>query len=67
VQVVSQVDTDKAASGRGIYRHIVGGVIKEFGPAVPLNVVRVIVTPSQLHIYPILCRRCAIEIIFLLM
>ena len=40
--------------GGGVDRHVVSGVVEELGAGVPLDVMGIVVTPAQLHIYPVL-------------
>ena len=54
VVVVGQVDRDEHAGGRPVNRHVVRGVVEELGPGVALNVVRVVVTPPELDVEPVL-------------
>mmetsp|Transcript_39335 Transcript_39335/g.83813 ORF Transcript_39335/g.83813 Transcript_39335/m.83813 type:complete len:1257 (-) Transcript_39335:3240-7010(-) len=63
VQVVGQVDAHQCASGRRVDGHVVGGVIQELGTAVPLNIMRIVIAPSQLHVDPVLSSRSSIETI----
>lgn len=51
--------------GRGVDGHVVSGVIQELGPGVPLNIVTVIVTPSQLHVNPVLVARLLVKQVIL--
>ena len=52
VEVVREVHRQQRARGGGVDGHVVGGVVEELGPRVPLNVVRVKVAPPQLHVQP---------------
>ena len=45
VEVVGQVLRHHAAGGRGVDAHVVRRVVEELAPAVPLDVVSVVVTP----------------------
>ena len=54
VQIVSEVYAQETTCRRGVDRHVVSRVVQKLGSAVALDVVRVVVTPSQLHIYPVL-------------
>ena len=54
MQVVGKVDSDEDSCGRGVYGHVFRGVVKELGPGVTLHVVRVVVTPPQLDVDPVL-------------
>mmetsp|Transcript_62206 Transcript_62206/g.196851 ORF Transcript_62206/g.196851 Transcript_62206/m.196851 type:complete len:1067 (-) Transcript_62206:4174-7374(-) len=54
VEVVREVYADHAARGGGVDREIVRGVVEELGARVALDVMRVEVTPAQLHVQPIL-------------
>lgn len=42
---------------RRIDGHVVGGVVEELRPGVSLDIVRVVVSPSQLNVQPVLLRR----------
>lgn len=57
MEVVGQVDGDQNAGWRGVDAHVVGGVVEELGPGVSLYIVRVVVSPSQLNVQPILLGR----------
>ncbi len=57
MQIVGQIQGDHGPCWRRINRHIICCVVKKLGTGVPLDVVRVIVAPSQLHIQPELLRR----------
>ena len=54
MKVVGQINTNHDASGTGIDRDVVGGVIEELGTSVSINVVRVEIAPSELDIKPVL-------------
>lgn len=54
VQVVCQIYTNQQAGGGGVDTHVVCGVIQELGSSVTLNVMRVVVPPSELDVYPVL-------------
>merc|ERR1719318_1929485 len=55
-KVVCQVNGYEDTGGGGVDGHVVSGVVQELGPGVPLHVMGVIVTPSQLHVNPVLLR-----------
>lgn len=61
MEVVGQVDGNEHPGGRGVDTHVVGGVVQELGPGVALNVMRVIVTPTQLNVDPVLLRGGAVH------
>ena len=50
MKVVGHVDGDEDAGGRRVDGHVVGGVVQELGPGVPLHVVRVVVAPAELEV-----------------
>lgn len=54
MKVVSQVDGNQHPSGGWVDAHVVCGVVKELGPGVALNVMRIVVTPAQLNVDPVL-------------
>lgn len=54
MQIVSQVNGNEHSSGGGVDAHVVCGVVQELGSGVALNVVRVIVAPSELNVNPVL-------------
>lgn len=54
MQVVGQVYSDEQPSRRRVYRHVVCRVIQELSSRVSLDVVRIVVAPTQLDIQPIL-------------
>lgn len=54
MQVVSEVNANQQPCWRGIDTHVVCGVIEKLGTGVTLNVMRVVVTPPQLYINPVL-------------
>ena len=66
MQVVGEVDGDEAACGRWIDRHVVRGVVEELCPRVALDVMRVVVTPPQLDVDPVLGGGGAIVLVLLL-
>lgn len=53
MQVVSQVNGKESTSRTGVNTHVVGGVVEELGARVSLNVMGVVVTPSELHVDPV--------------
>jgi len=53
MQVVSQVNGKKCTSRTWVNTHVVGGVVEELGARVSLNVMGVVVTPSELHVDPV--------------
>mmetsp|Transcript_98960 Transcript_98960/g.262867 ORF Transcript_98960/g.262867 Transcript_98960/m.262867 type:complete len:658 (-) Transcript_98960:4864-6837(-) len=66
VQVVCQVHTHQNACGRRVDGHVVCCVVQELGAAVSLNIMGVIVAPSQLHVDPVLCGGRPVETILCL-
>ena len=52
--VFTKGKTKGRTSGGGVDGHVVGGVVKELGTRVALNIVGVVVAPAQLHIHPVL-------------
>mmetsp|Transcript_67280 Transcript_67280/g.140139 ORF Transcript_67280/g.140139 Transcript_67280/m.140139 type:complete len:747 (+) Transcript_67280:1153-3393(+) len=62
-EVVGEVDGNERAGGRGVDRHVVRRVVEELGPGVALDVVRVEVSPAQLHVDPVLVRRPGVELV----
>jgi hypothetical protein len=66
VHVVGQVDGDQAASGRWVDRDVVRGVVQELRTSIPLNIMRVVVSPAQLHVEPVLVGRGAIVVLLVL-
>ena len=63
VQVVGQIHTHEHTCRRRVDGHVVSGVVQELGTAIALDVVGVVVTPSELHIDPVLRGGRAIEAI----
>lgn len=63
IQIVSQIDSNKNSSGRRIDGHIICRVIEELCTSISLNIVRVVISPSQLNIQPILLSRRIIHYI----
>lgn len=57
IQIVSQIDSDENSSGRRIDGHVICRVIEELCTSISLNIVRVVISPSQLNIQPILLSR----------
>ena len=45
----NQIDGDETAGGARVDGHVVGRVVEELGSCVPLNVVGVVVTPTELE------------------
>lgn len=64
VQVIGQVDGEQQSGRRGVDRHRVAGVVQELGTGVSLNVMRVVVSPSELHVDPelVACHRAIIVV-----
>ena len=60
MQIVCEIEADHQARRRGVDGHVVRRVVEELGARVPLDVVRVIVAPAQLHVEPVLGRRRAV-------
>ena len=54
MKIVSQVNTNEHSSRGGVDTHIVSCVIKVLGTCISLNVMGIIVSPSQLYIHPVL-------------
>lgn len=61
VQVVCQIYTNQQAGGGRVDTHVVCGVIQELGSSVTLNVMRVVVSPSELDVYPVLLCSCVVH------
>lgn len=53
VQVISQVNGNENAGGGGVDAHVIRGVVQKLGPGVALNVMGVVVSPSQLDVNPV--------------
>lgn len=53
MEVVSQVNGNENAGGGGVDAHVICGVVQKLGPGVALNVMRIIVPPSQLNVNPV--------------
>lgn len=66
VQIVGEINSENSSSWRRINTHVVRGVIVEHPPRIPINLMRIVISPSQLHIKPILGRHCAIVLILYL-
>ena len=45
----NQIDGDETAGGARVDGHVVGRVVEELGSCVPLHVVGVVVTPTELE------------------
>ena len=67
MEVVCEVNSQQATCWGGIDRHVISRVIQELGPGVSFNIVRVIVSPSELHIDPVLGSGRPIIRVFLFM
>ena len=65
-QVVRKVHANHDTGRRRADTHRVGDVVQELRTRVPLDVVRVEVTPTKLHVNPELVARCAIKNILVL-
>lgn len=61
VQVVGEIDSDEDAGGRRVDAHVVHCIVEELRPRVPLNVVGVVVPPTQLYVQPELLGCCAVH------
>jgi hypothetical protein len=66
MKIVSQVNCNDAACGRRVDAHVIRGVVQELGSRVSLNVVGIVVTPSQLDVDPVLSGGGAIKLVVLL-
>jgi len=53
VKVVGQIYGEQCACRTRINAHIICRVVEEFSTRVPLDVMRVVVTPAELHINPV--------------
>ena len=58
MKVISKINGYQGSSRGGINTHIVSSIVQELCSSITLHIMRVIITPSQLYIYPILlcCR-----------
>ena len=54
MQVIGEVQCDHDSGGGGVDAHVISGVVEELGTGITLHIMGIIVTPAQLHIYPIL-------------
>ena len=54
VKIVSQVNTDEHPSRGGVDTHVVSSVVKVLCACVSFNVVGIVVSPTELHINPVL-------------
>jgi len=61
MQIVTQIKRNQHSSGRRVKRDIISGIIQELRSGVPLNIVRIIITPPELHIYPKLATSGTVE------
>ena len=53
MQVVGKINPYEYPCGWGVDTHVVCRVVQKLCPRVPLNIVRVVVTPTQLDVQPI--------------
>ena len=53
VHVIGKINTNQYTCGRSILRHGIIGVVTELAFAVTFNIMRIVITPSQLNIEPI--------------
>ena len=61
VQVIRQVDADHDPGRGRVDGHVIRGVVEKLSSGVPLDVVRVKVAPSKLHVDPELVGRFLVE------
>ena len=65
-QVVCEVHTNHDTGRRGVDTHRVGDVVEELGASVPLDVVSVEISPTQLNVDPELVAGSAVKYILTL-
>jgi hypothetical protein len=63
VQGICEIDRQKDSRRRWVNGHVVGGVVKELRSSISLDIMRVKVPPSQLHVDPVLVGRCAVVVV----
>lgn len=61
MQVVRQINGNEHSGGRRVDGHVVRRVVQELSSCVTLNVVRVVISPPQLYVDPVLLRRCVVH------
>ncbi len=61
VKVVGQIKGNQDSSGWWVNTHVVSGVVQELGPGISLNIMGVVVTPSELNVNPVLLRCGAVH------
>lgn len=66
MHVIGQIDCEEGARRRRVIRHVVCGVVKEFGSCVSFDIMRVVITPPKLDVDPVLCRDSPIVGVLLL-
>lgn len=54
MHIIGQIHGNNQTSGRRIYGYVIRRIIQELRPGIPLNIMRIKVSPSQLHINPVL-------------
>lgn len=54
MQIVCQINGNEHASRGWVDTHVICGVVQKLGPGISLNVMRVIVSPSELNVNPVL-------------
>mmetsp|Transcript_10862 Transcript_10862/g.67074 ORF Transcript_10862/g.67074 Transcript_10862/m.67074 type:complete len:232 (-) Transcript_10862:6650-7345(-) len=54
VVIVGQINSNHCAMRCGVDGHVIRGVVQKLGPHIPLNIMRIKITPSQLNIQPVL-------------
>eukprot|EP01137_Pigoraptor_chileana_P034037 Opistho-2@25960 len=57
VEVVRKINRNEDTGGRRVDAHVVCRVVEELGTRVALDVVAVVVTPTELHVQPVLLAR----------
>ena len=65
-KVVGEIHANHHARWRWVDAHRVGNVVQELGASVPLDVVRVEVTPAKLNIEPVFVAGGAVKDVFAL-
>ena len=61
MKIVSQVNADEHPCRGGVDTHVVGGVVKVLCACVSLDVMGVVVSPTELDIDPVLLGRGAVH------
>lgn len=53
MQVIGQIDGNEHTGGRRIDAHVVCRIVQELGSCIALDIMGIVISPTQLDIYPV--------------